>query len=325
MNSSLFLELSEEELSRVVSTALLTEMQSYRLLTGGLFNTTYLVETASYEKVVLRVGPVNRHLLMPFEHHLMEAEKQVYALCAQYQVPTSEILAADTSKTLINRDFMLVRYIPGRAMSEIDLTSHDKARICRDIGIATAKMHTITAPRFGRIADVKLGGGYPSWSECLYHELLDWESVGVPASLFTEEEHREIRQLFRKTAPYLDEIKEPHLIHTDLWLGNILIRTDLEVPEFAAIIDADRAIWGDPMFEFSAIRWTYNESSFWDGYGKRPPKDRNSTVRCGIYTLLNRLWNAYVYLKEYNQPENARSERDDALRQMSFLKNSLTV
>lgn len=87
MKSSLFQELSEAELSLVVSRGLGTDVVSSRLLSGEMFNTTYLIETAEAGRVVLRVGPVNRHLLMPFEHHLMAAEKEVYALCAQNAAP----------------------------------------------------------------------------------------------------------------------------------------------------------------------------------------------------------------------------------------------
>lgn len=320
MGSSLYLELSKEALSKVIAAALRTDVVSFRLLTGGLFNTTYFVETAGSGPVVLRVGPVNRHLLMPFEHRLMETEVHVGTLFAQYGVPCSEILATDTSRTVIDRDFMIVRYIPSRAMYGMELLPQDWARICREIGAATAKMHAIQSPRFGRIADVKDGAGFASWSEALYHELIDWERVGVPSGLFTQEEHREIRSLFQRAAPCLDEIREPRLVHADLWLGNILIRTDTERPEFAAIIDADRALWGDPMFDFSSIRWTHAEEDFWAGYGKIRPQDTPDQIRCAVYTLLNRLWNAYVYEREYNEPQNAIGERDDALKQMSLLR-----
>lgn len=73
MSSSLYLELTEKELTDIESASLQTCVMSAKLLTGVLFNTTYLVETGNSGKVVLRAGPVNRHLLMPFEHHLMEA------------------------------------------------------------------------------------------------------------------------------------------------------------------------------------------------------------------------------------------------------------
>ena len=85
---------------------------------------------------------------MPFEHRLMEAEAQVFALLCARGIPASQMLVMDNSKTVIDRDFMMVRYIPGTAMSQLELTPEDRSRIARDIGEATAQMHRITAPRF---------------------------------------------------------------------------------------------------------------------------------------------------------------------------------
>lgn len=66
--------------------------------------------------------------------------------------------------------------------------------------------------------------------------------------LFLAEEYEQIHCLFEQVIPFLKEIHTPCLVHADLWFGNILIRNDSERPEFAAIIDADRAIWADPDF-----------------------------------------------------------------------------
>lgn len=320
MTSSLYCELSEEQLAEIVSYSLRTKLLSASLLTGGMFNTTYLVKTEKYGLLVLRLGPINRHLLMPFEHYLMEAEEYVYALCVKQGIPVPEVLLTDTTKTLIDRDFMITRYIPSRPMCDITLGNERHDEIVRDIGIATARMHEITASHFGRIVDVKNGGGFELWSEALFHELWEWEQVGVPTALFSESEHDEIRMLFEKAVPYLDQITTPHLVHNDLWCGNILIRTDTEKNGFVAIIDADRALWGDPDLEFSAIQWTHSEDSFWIGYGRRISYDHADCIRRGIYNLITRLWNAYVYLCEYNQYDNAISERGEAVRQMIDLK-----
>lgn len=319
MASSLYRELTDAELKRVVAAALKCDFISAHLLTGGLFNTTYLVETSDFGSVVLRVGPVNRHLLMPFEHTLMEAEKLVYDACARRGIPVSEILAMDTSKTVVDRDFMFVRYIPGRAMYKMELDADVRAEIIRRLGAETAKMHAICAPRFGRITDVARGGGFEKWSECLWDELHSWETVGVPANIVTPDEINHIRALFSDAAPYLDEITQPRLVHTDLWLGNVLVRTDGEKPAFAAIIDADRALWGDPEFEFSAIRWALREDSFWEGYGKRIAQSREARVRRGIYALINRLWNSYVYAQEYNEPEKLAGEMAMAREEIAAL------
>lgn len=175
--SALYQPLTEAELVRVVAAGLHTRPVSQKLLTGGLFNTTYLVNTAHCGKVVLRMGPVNRHLLMPFEHHLMESEAQVYDLLAQRGVAASEILAVDLSKTVVDRDFMFVRYLPSRAMSECDLAGEDRERVCRAIGEAAGRMHEICADRFGRVAAVSHGRGHARWSDALYADLLDLQML----------------------------------------------------------------------------------------------------------------------------------------------------
>ena len=309
MKSSLYCELTSKELSDIMQSALRTSIDSARLLTGGLFNTTYLVDTTDGNRVVLRAGPVNRHLLMPFEHRLMETEEHVYRLCSAQQSPVSQVLAIDTSKKRIDRDIMIVRYIPSKPMNETNLDKSDKVRISRDIGEAVAKMHRITAQRFGRITDVTAGGGFSHWSECLKDELRQWEKVAVPTGLYSETEHLKIRTIFDRATPLLDEIHIPCLIHTDLWAGNLLISNRPPHPEFAAIIDADRALWGDPDFEFSSIQWMLEYDTFWEGYGRRLSQDVTHRTRRDVYHLLFCLWNSYVYWQEYNNLEEADAER----------------
>ena len=104
MTSSLYRELTPEELSTVITAALNTGIVSARLLTGGLFNTTYFVDTEGCGRVVLRVGPVNRHLLMPFEHHLMEAESQAYALCERQGCPSRSEALRDIIRDALVQD-----------------------------------------------------------------------------------------------------------------------------------------------------------------------------------------------------------------------------
>lgn len=205
-------------------------------------------------------------------------------------------------------------------MSECDLAGEDRERVCRAIGEAAGRMHEICADRFGRVAAVSHGRGHARWSDALYADLLEWETVAAPAEIFPGEAHEEIRRLFRAAAPVLDEITSPQLVHTDLWLGNVLIRTDTPRPEFGAIIDADRALWGDPMYEFSSIRWAYREPAFWEGYGKGPAQGKNAEIRRAVYTLHNLLLNTYVYFKEYNDAENGVRERANVYETMGNIR-----
>lgn len=326
MQSSVYRDLTADELSAIIQSALCTTVLSSEHLSGGMFNTTYKVETADCGSVVLRTGPVNRHLLMPFEHDLMASEDEVYALCRARGIPVSEVLACDTSKTVVDRDFMIVRTLDAYPVLRIEKTAsaEDFARICREIGEAARAFHAVEGPRFGRIAEVRRGGGFDRWSACMLTEFERWESVAAPTRLFSSEEHRAARTVLTECAPILDEITHPRLTHCDLWFGNILV-TKEEHPRFAAIIDADRAMWGDVQIDFSSIPWTKESPAFWEGYGSALPMDDHTKIRRHIYTMMWSLFDTYVWLHEYNNPESAAYTKNKTLIQIRALHDDYGI
>lgn len=314
ISSSLYRELTPDELNRVLQSLLHTAPVSARLLSGGLFNTTYLVHTADCGDVVLRVGPVNRHLIMPFERRLMAHESAVYALCNEHSIPASELLAVDTSKTVIDRDLMAVRYIPSVSIRDESIPEPDRARLMQEFGRHVAGLHTITVPRFGHVADVQNGGGFQKWSDFLKAELRDWESVAVPAGLFTPAEHSRLRKIYDDHTDLLDEITTPVLVHADLGWNNVLVRTDTPDPAFGALIDADRAMFADPEFEFCQIDWMLTPD-FLAGYGHRP----SNPTRRMLCRLTRLLCDAYVWEVEYNMHDNMLATRNVILQLMDVL------
>ena len=316
MKSNLFRELTDDELKTVVRELLHTTPTSARLLSGGLFNTTYLVDTADCGKTVLRVGPVNRHLLLPYEHFLMEAETEVYSLCRKAGVPSSEVLAADWSKTVLDRDFMFVKYIPSTAMHETPLTDTERERIRGDAWRAMRLYNGITGEKFGRPHDILHGGGFARWSDALMKEIDEFEAVCVPTGLFSADEHKRIRGLYDTARPILDEIAVPHLLHADLWEGNILVKEDADGNHsFAALIDADRALWGDPDFELPCMDyWTKDSPAFREAYGVVPDETAHTRIRRLLYDLLMKIWAVYIYEIEYNDPHQHRREYLGSLR-----------
>ena len=320
ISSSVYRDLTARELRDIIERSLHTTVTSSEPLTGGLFNTTYRVETAECGTVVLRAGPVNRHLLMTFEHELMTSECEVYSLCAAKGVPVSEVLVCDTTKTILDRDFMIVRNIPGGPMSryEKELSPDDYARICREIGEATRGFHAIEGTKFGRIAEVKRGGGFNRWSDCMMTEFERWDAAAASTELYSPEERRAARAVLADAAGILDEIVTPRLAHCDLWFGNILI-TAGEHPEFAAIIDADRAMWGDPEIDFSSIPWTKESPTFWDGYGAPLPTADRSRIRRLIYTMMWSLFDSYVWHNQYHVPDSTVYTKNKVLTQIRTL------
>ncbi len=312
MTTDLYREASREELELVTARVLGDRLLSARLLSGGLFNTTYLAETEEHGTAVLRLGPVNRHLLLPYEHFLMEAEVEVYRLCALRGIPASEVLASDTSKQVIDRDVMFVRYIPSSPLSEVEssLTPDERDAVLGDLGRAMRAFNGIEGLRFGRIADVLHGGGSDCWSGALAKELDEWESVCRPTGLIPLRQYDRFRAAFERAKPLLDEVKTPRLLHNDLWSGNVLLSADGDGKRrFAAIIDADRAIWGDPDME---VFWLGRDAdAFREAYGETPASP-GSGVRRAFYRMLTHLWAAYIYGLEYQSPDVAENERKRA-------------
>ena len=311
MPSFLYKPLTDGELNAVITQSLHTGIASSRLLTGGMFNTTYFIESTEGKKYVLRVGPVNRHLLVPYEHRLMEAEAHFYSLCKEKNIPVSNVVVCDTSKSIIDRDFMIVDFIESETLFAVPMDDKRMEKLAYEIGIEAAKMHGITgfgnsAPKFGRVAELadSPDKGFERWSDFLWDELMNWESVALPAQMFTPEEHETIRRIFSKEAPILDEITTPGLLHNDFWHANILIRFEGETPKLAAFIDADRCFFGDPDFENISLRWMLDCPSYWEGYGKPLATDDHAVRRRHLYNILTYLWHAYVFKCEYdNIPE----------------------
>ena len=79
-----------------------------------------------------------------------------------------------------------------------------------------------------------------------------------------------------------------------------------------AIIDGDRAVFGDPEFEF-ASSWTQNPSLL-KGYGVQQKKTtQNQKIRKELYELFYMLMECYVGFAEYNNKEMYESNREKIL------------
>lgn len=83
--------------------------------------------------------------------------------------------------------------------------------------------------------------------------------------------------------------------------------------EIIAIIDSDRAVFGDPDFEFSSP-WMRNPSLL-KGYGLEIQNhiSENRKKRRQLYQVFFLLLEAYVGFAEYNNPEQYRTNKKQLL------------
>lgn len=313
LKSHLFKEISKEEIREIFFHCLEEkQIEEVRLLKGGLFNTTYfLMYGKEKKKAVLRLGPVNRHLLMGFEENLMRAEEYVCNVCHQQGVPSSKVLVCDTSKKIIDRDFMIVEYIPSVVMSEAKLSEETEYRICLKMGEYMKKLHEVTGDSFGHVSFVLSGYKFHSWGDAFFYEADDILQRLEKSGGLTKEEAESVRKIFKDRKELLDEIKVPHLLHGDLWKPNILLNEECD--EIAAIIDGDRAFFGDIDLEFAGD-WISNPG-LKEGYGyeQTGPMTEKRKERIRLYQLYYMVLETYVWKDEYNDMEIFRKSKQRLL------------
>lgn len=312
--SKIYKELRKEELNKIIENYFGMGIKfKERLISGGLFNTTYYIEIPEKsKKVILRVGPVNRDLLMPFELNLMKGEEYVYKLCKNNRIPCSNVLLCDTEKKIINRDYMMVEYIDSKALSEIKIGEDIENKLYYEVGEHISRLHNITSEKFGRVCDVSEGNGFSLWSEYLIYEVSKLSDKIRKFNIFDDEQLELFKSCIYKYKEILDEVKTPHLVHGDLWAGNILVENKNNNFNIAAIIDADRAIFGDIEFEF-ANPWITNKH-FLKGYGKELSNDTKSEIRKKIYSLLYSLIDSYVWYVEYDNSELGLENKNKSIK-----------
>ena len=298
--SSLYQELTEPELMAIMASVFPNEsVQSYHLLTGGLFNTTYRVITDRHD-VVLRMGPVHRELLLPYEHDLMAAEALTDKLCLENGIPASTVIHLDISKAIIDRDFMVVDRINSVPLSDPSIPEECKAALLLECGKIVRKLHTITGNKFGRLAKIVTGHGWDNWYDAMEAEFLDIFDKAEEYQVFDVPLRERVLHFLQSHKAALDNLTEPRLAHCDLWAGNILIQKTDDCYSVCAIIDGDRATFGDPMLDISTGWITTPE--FLEGYGPTED-DPAAAARNRVYSLFFTLQDAYIWKIEYGRED----------------------
>jgi len=77
--SNLFQEVDNSIIRKIFLEKLhIEQVLSIELISGGMFNTTYKIG-CDKQTFIIRFSPINQHLVMGFETHLIAAENFVYS------------------------------------------------------------------------------------------------------------------------------------------------------------------------------------------------------------------------------------------------------
>ncbi len=318
--SKIYKELTTDEINKIMMDLYGNECQikEYHILKGGLFNTTYKVTSNnSPNTIVVRVGPVNKHLLFDFEKDMMTAEQHLHRLLHDHSIPTSNVIKYSAEKTVLDREYIITEFIDSIPMNDPSLANVDLSAVYEELGRYTNKLHHIKNNKFGWLRQTEWGL-FDKWSDFIIRFSNEAAEKAEENNLYEQADIDLFRQITKSNLSLFDEISIPYMAHTDLWQGNVLLSKIEDTYKVSGIIDLDRTIFGDQYWDFSTP-WVINES-FLKGYGGNIHTDDGYLKRQDIYKLIGGFFGAYVCLIEYDDYEWFCREKENIVNLLKKMR-----
>ncbi len=294
-------------------------LTSFEELKDGFFNTAACLELSDGRKMVLKAAPPDDVTVMRYEKNIMRAEVGSMRLVHQCtSVPAPEVLVYDTSKTLLPSEFFIMEFLPGVSFHKLrgDLPAESVRDIEAQMGRMCRQIGEVTGPSFGLWDSPEPAG--TSWRDCFDHMLqgvlLDAQDMRVDL----EQSYDEIYAIFAKNFDVMDEVRVPHLVHWDMWAGNVLV--DPNTCQVTGLIDFERALWGDPLTELFFLNIS-PDNGYMAGLGENMLATPNQVRRRTVYdAYLFLIMIVECYFRHYptNDQENwSRSSIKELLKKLA--------
>ena len=309
-NSFLFEELDRQTIASLIQEHTGSHLADYSLQSGGLFNTTYKITLTDSRIMILRIGPVRPDLLMYYEKDMMAAEAFVFYAMEAAGIPCSHVVAIGRVN---DRDFMMVDYIESVPLSAAKLLEEDRGVVMKEAVDALSRLHLMTGPAYGRVAEVLCGRGHPDWYSHVLYEVETLMKQARSYGSFSAAEAEHLIACIRHCKDALSEVKRPTLCHSDLWGGNVLVKQTDDGWHLAAIIDMDRALYGDIDFDLGCP-WFRHRDRF-----NEPKNTHNRRIRQAVYDMLFFIYEAHVWYLQYNNKKHADHSRRIVLQKATAL------
>jgi len=283
MQSLTKVHLSTDQLTRAVAAAFGPDVGLVRAqeFGDGWFNTIHGMELSDGRKVALKLAPKAGVPVLRYEADLISTEVAVYRLLAEVEgVRVPRLWFFEATGAVLGLPFFVMDWIdaPTYARVKAQLSDEDQATVERNLGAMNRRLNGVTGPAFGSLRDAGFHGD--RWSEVVVHLVHDVLADGRDQGTKLPWSDDRILGLVARHRASLDLVTVPRLVHWDLHDGN----TFVEGLEVAAVIDGDRALWGDPLMEFYFSHLARRQH-FGEGYGPGVADAPGAPVRRAIYDV----------------------------------------
>jgi aminoglycoside phosphotransferase (APT) family kinase protein len=182
---------------------------------------------------------------------LTTAEAEYFQLAREYvpEVPVPEVLHHG-SDVEVDAEWLVVSHLPGTGLPVLRSADPllDDRQVKHEVGVALARLHSISGPRFGYSGDRPHAATWADALAAMVESLLD-DARRWDVQLDTRPQR--IRAVLAANQGVLDEIKTAALLHFDLWDGNVLATVDATGrATLSGIVDGERYMFGDPLVDF---------------------------------------------------------------------------
>jgi Ser/Thr protein kinase RdoA (MazF antagonist) len=274
--------------------------------------------TGTADEFVLRISPPDDAGFLFYERRMMAQEPHLHALLrAETTVPVPEILAHDDTRTLLDRDYLLMERLPGQPLTSAPLTSRQVEGVLEQVGGYLAQMHALVADRYGYLGAHRPMSPQSTWADAftvMWNKLLD---DIVACGGYTAEEAGSLRRLLQVYHPHFDRPVPASLLHMDVWSQNILVDDGGRV---TGLVDLDRALWGDAEIEYAVLDYCgISEPAFWRGYGGTRGTSSSAHIRARFYLLYEVQKYIVIRMLRSKSPADAQRYKAHAMRVLDQL------
>jgi aminoglycoside phosphotransferase (APT) family kinase protein len=312
--------ISDEQILSIVHAAFgnQTEIIDCQYISAGHNNTLYDIKTINPDHhMVLRIAPRDDRLNFRYERDLTLTEPVKYRLLSQAEIPTGRVLVVDGSKSVIDRNYIILDYINAVPLNHPSVPAEVRPYIMRKAGEHLATMHSITTDKFGWITPDGSIRGNDSWAEVFGELMIDTYKNCRTANLVSNAESDAALECFWNNRAAFDECRVPALTHNDIWDPNIMVKEKDGEWQIEAIIDMDGALFADREFEFAI--WEGGDPELLLGYKIPPDKSPNAMLRKKFYRMqlyIHYSWFYLVYSIDQEFQATAKKVSMDILKEL---------
>ena len=255
---------SEENIYEMARTAFKRdEKPAIKELTEGLCNAAYELTYEDGFSTILKISSPVKKGYLTNEINLMEAEIRAMELVyANTDIRVAKVYKYDTSRKLCSGDYFFMEKLDGVSLMSLNdgMDKETYAGLSREVGKVQKKLSGIRGEKFGMLGDDlhRFDNLFDYVYYLINNVLTDAEKkdvvTGVPKPCILDALLAD-KKLF-------DKVKEPVLIHWDMWDGNIFVKDG----HIAGIIDWERAMWAEPFMD-DRFRSHNRNDGFLEGFG----------------------------------------------------------